>query len=775
MNESSLFFAMKGERHDGHVFLQDLYKLGMRQFVVESEVSVGQMPLANILKVESSVLALQQLAAHHRSLFKLPVVGITGSNGKTIVKEWLHVVLSPDLQVIKNPGSYNSQIGVPLSVWQIGKQHELGIFEAGISTVGEMEKLRKVIQPSIGIFTNLGSAHDEGFASRKEKAEEKATLFAACEVVIYCKDHATVDKVLHQKELPLLSWGFREGADIRIRHLADNHFEIAYQEQRFNFDLSFSDAGLRENAFHVIAFMLLRRYKPGVIQERIRSLHTIPMRLELKQGINRSILIDDSYNNDLAGLQISLDFLKNQQKERKTIIVSDIMQSGLQAEDLMLRMKSMVEANGANRFIGIGPALKSQSRAFPAGEFYPSTEEFLANLNPESFADQVVLIKGARPFQFEKIVSRLQRKAHGTVMEIDLTSLVHNLNYFKSRLKQGTKVMCMVKALAYGSGSEEVANLLQYHRVDYLGVAYADEGVELRKNKISLSIMVMNPTEESFSSLIGYNLEPEMYSLRIFKALVAFLKSQACAIHLKLDTGMHRLGFDNDDLSELESMLKANRNITVASIFTHLAGADEKIHDQFSHRQVDIFLQMADRINLALGYEPLRHVLNSPGILRLPQYQFDMVRLGIGMYGIDPTEEGNAGLKPVITLKTIISQIRKIKSGDTIGYGRRGKALMDLEIATIAIGYADGFSRRFSGGSGNVLINNKLAPVVGNVCMDMTMVDITGIGAGEGDEVIIFGPGLPIQQVAQWIETIPYEILTSTGERVKRVFFAEGI
>ncbi|MBY0436514.1 MAG: alanine racemase, partial [Cyclobacteriaceae bacterium] len=478
---------------------------------------------------------------------------------------------------------------------------------------------------------------------------------------------------------------------------------------------------------------------------------------------------------DLAGLRISLDFLKNQQKPFKTLILSDVLQTGLPDAEVVAGIHQLVLAAGVKRFIGIGPVLQEHGASFPFGEFYRSTNDFLRQFQSHDFADQVVLVKGARPFQFEKIVKRLERKVHGTVMEVDLNAMVHNLNYFKSRLKPGTRLMAMVKAFAYGSGSEEVANLLQYHRVDYLGVAYADEGIELRKNNISLPIMVMNPTEESFPSLLEFDLEPEIYSKRIFNSLVHFLEGRPCQVHLKLDTGMHRLGFEEDELDEVFALFQANKNITVASVMSHLAGADESLHDDFSKQQADAFLRMNDRIASSLGYQPIRHLLNSPGILRLSQYQFDMVRLGIGLYGVDPTEEGKADLRPVATLKTIISQIKKIKAGDTIGYGRKGKALHDMTLATLAIGYADGFSRAFSRGKGSVLINGQRAPVVGNVCMDMTMVDITGIAAREGDEAIIFGAGLPIQQVARWIDTIPYEFLTSTSERVKRAFYAEGI
>ena len=775
ISEGSLFFAMKGDRHDGHLFLKELFDLGIRQFIVEHEVDKTQFQGANILGVNSSLNALQSIAAYHRALFSLPVVGITGSNGKTIIKEWLYQVLSPQLKTVKNPGSYNSQVGVPLSVWQIKDHHQLGIFEAGISKPGEMEILQQIIRPTIGIFTNLGSAHDEGFASLKEKADEKIKLFSGCEKVIYCRDHLRIHESLLALGIPCLSWGFHDDADIRINELDATAFQVHHRTDTFTIHLPFRDGASKENAFHVMAFMLYRGYKPSVIAERLRILLSVPMRLELKQGLNRCTIIDDTYNNDLAGLRISLDFLKNQLKAKKSLILSDILQSGLLGDELAKEISGLIASSGIKKLVAIGPSLSAHRHLFSDGIFYASTSDFLQKFHPDDFADEIILIKGARSFQFEKIVQRLQRKVHGTVMEIDLNSMIHNLNYFKSILRPGTKIMAMVKAFAYGSGSEEVANLLQYHRVDYLGVAFADEGIELRKNNISLPIMVMNPSEESFSSLREYNLEPEIYSLRILKALITFLEDRPFTIHLKMETGMHRLGFDVSEIEEATNLIRSRKNIKVASLFSHLSGADEKKHDDFSSQQAETFIKMAEAVEKVLGYRPLRHLLNSPGILRLSQYQFDMVRLGIGLCGVDPTEAGTPHLKPVASLKTMISQIKMIKGGETIGYGRKGKAENNMVLATLAIGYADGFNRRFSQGNGKVLINGKLAPVMGNVCMDMTMVDITGIPAKEGDEVTIFGNDLPIQQVAKWIDTIPYEILTSTSERVKRVFFAESI
>jgi alanine racemase len=774
----TLFFAIAGERHNAHRFIHELYQRGIRQFVVEQKVdSVEQLPEANIIQVSSSIQALQRLVAFHRSQFSIPVVGITGSNGKTIIKEWLFQMLSKKLNVVKNPGSYNSQVGVPLSVWQIQSHHQIGIFEAGISRPDEMQNLAQVIQPTIGIFSTIGSAHDEGFSDREQKIQEKLRLFDEAKVVIYCKDHAAIDRAVAAHELKkLFTWGYKEGADVSIQRKASG-FNVTYTKHTFSLTLPFSDPASVENCFHCVALLLWLKYDPIYIQECITSLRTVHMRLELKEGINHCQLIDDTYNNDLAGLEISLQFLLHQhQRTRKRIILSDILESGLEKDALIKQIAELVQRNKVDNFTGVGKVLGEFKHLFSANaSFYESTEDFLSNFNTDQLQDEVILVKGARAFQFEKIVSRLQRKVHGTVMEINLGALVNNLNFFRSRLRPSTRIMVMVKAFAYGSGSNEIANILQYHKVDYLGVAYADEGVDLRKNHITLPIMVMNPSEESFNSILTYNLEPEIYSFKIFKALAAFLQGKVCHIHIKLDTGMHRLGFEERDLGELTNLLSSNPNIKVASIFSHLAGADELQHDAFSTSQADKFRRWADVISEALGYKPFYHILNTPGILRLPHLQMDMVRLGIGLYGVDPTTEGFHELKPVATLKTIISQVRNIPKGESIGYGRRGVAEQDMTLATIAVGYADGFSRAFSRGVGHVLINGKRAPVIGNVCMDMSMVDITGIDANEGDEVILFGAQLPIQEVAASIKTIPYEILTNTSERVKRVFVAESI
>ncbi len=776
LTRGSVFFAIRGERYDGHQFIPELYDAGIRQFVVATEIDLERIPDANVIRVARPLEALQALAQDRREAFSGTVIGITGSNGKTVIKEWLDQLLARDYAITKNPGSYNSQVGVPLSVWRIQPHDELCLFEAGISQPGEMPRLERIIQPTIGIFTNLGAAHDAGFESREAKADEKAMLFARSEAVIYCADHTPLRNAIRKAGLKGFCWAFSADADVTVTQIHDNDYRITRSGNNFTVTLPFSDRASVENALHCVALLLYLDYDAAVIRDRLMGLRSIPMRLELKEGINNCEIIDDSYNNDLVGLRISLDFLLNQkQKRKKRVILSDIQQSGLSDEALSAQVAELIR-DSVDAFVGIGPALSRNRHLFDANAtFFPDTKSFLESFDPSDYAEEVILIKGARAFRFEQIVSRLQRKVHGTVMEIDLGALVHNLNFFRSRIADGTRLMVMVKAFAYGSGSIEIANVLQYHRIDYMGVAYADEGVELRKNNIEVPIMVMNPSEGSFAHLKEYRLEPEIYSLAILRSLVGYLgTSTPCTIHLKLDTGMHRLGFEPDDLDDLIAILRAHKNIEVGSVFSHLAGAEDPAHDAFSREQATRFEALANRISKALGYKPLYHILNSPGILRHGNLHYDMVRLGIGLYGVDPTGSG-LDLKPVTRLKTIVSQVRTVGAGETIGYGRTGKTRGEAQIATLAIGYADGFSRAFSNGRGAVWIHGKLAPVVGNVCMDMTMVDVTGIPVREGDEAIIFGPELPIETVAEKIGTIPYEILTNTSERVRRVFVAESI
>ncbi|MER2999419.1 bifunctional UDP-N-acetylmuramoyl-tripeptide:D-alanyl-D-alanine ligase/alanine racemase [Pontibacter populi] len=783
----TLFFAISGKYNDGHKYLATLYKQGVRQFIVEkAQDEKGHnysalYPEANLLLVKDSLQALQQLAAWHRSQFSIPIVGVTGSNGKTIVKEWLAQLLSPDALVVKSPRSYNSQLGVPLSVWQLNSNHTLGIFEAGISLPGEMEKLQPIIQPTIGIFTNIGTAHDEGFASRQQKVQEKLKLFTDVEILIYCTDYELLHKEIQNQTINTFTWSRHHQADVTITATtAAGHKTIVvytYRGEKQRLAIPFTDEASVENALHCLAMLLYREVPFAEIQDRLDKLHPVAMRLEMKEAINGCYLIDDTYNNDLAGLAIALDLLANQpQRVKHTVILSDLLESGLSEEALYSQVATLIMNRDIDKVIGIGPTISHHKLKFAGkAEFYSSTADFLAQFKADDFRNELILIKGARVFEFERIVHAFQQKVHGTVLEVNLDALVHNLNFYRSRLAPDTKLMVMVKAFAYGSGSFEVANLLQFHRVDYLAVAYADEGVMLRENGITLPVMVMNPSQDSFAKLRQHNLEPEIYSLELLEQYLKDLPDATTRhrIHLKLDTGMHRLGFTPEDFEALFPLLQQYPQIQVISTFTHLAGADEALHNDFSQLQISNFRTMAAEVEARLNYSVIKHVLNSAGIVRFPEYQLDMVRLGIGLYGVEATGSEQEALKPVSTLKTTVSQVKTIVKGETVGYSRKGIADSDKTIATIAIGYADGYDRRFSNGAGQVIINGKRCPIIGNVCMDMCMVDVTGLQVKAGDEAIVFGPKLTLTDMAARIGTIPYELLTNVSSRVKRIFFSE--
>jgi alanine racemase len=780
--QASLFIAICGQRHDGHDHIGTLYKQGVRQFMIEHEVRLDHLIIdnCNILLVPNAVLALQKVASHHRQQHDIPVIAITGSNGKTIVKEWLGQLLAETYKIVKSPKSYNSQLGVPLSVLQMNEWHSIAIFEAGISTNGEMQKLQQVIQPTYGIFTNLGSAHDEGFRNRAEKAHEKWLLFSECDRVIYCKDHEPV--VASKPEyISGFTWGRGPDADVQIVDIRRQHFRctmtLRYQQSEFTLKLPFADAVAIENLMHCIVVMLLLEVPKDHIFEQLQHLDSISHRLSVKQGVNRCVLIDDSYNNDLAGLQAALDFLHNQPQKSRRVILSDILQSGIDQKALYMQLNELLVSNQIDSFIGIGPHMMKNQSAFQLGnrQFYASTEEFLRKMEPGQFVDENILIKGARPFEFEKITSFLAEKIHGTLLEINLDALNENLNYYRSKLQRGVKLMVMVKASAYGTGSFEVANLLQYNLVDYLAVAYTDEGVELRRHGIHMPVMVMNVATDSYQKIHEYELEPEIYGFRQLRELIAFMadKQKIIPIHLKFDSGMHRLGFESEQIPELVKVLKEAGNLQVVSVYSHLAGADDARHNDFSHHQHKQFIAMVNQLKAGLSIDPIVHLLNSAGIIRFPEYQLDMVRLGIGLYGFEATASDQHFLRPISTLKTTISQVRTVKKGETVGYGRKGSLTRDSEIATIAIGYADGFLRAFGNGNAKLLVNGKLAPVIGNVCMDMTMLDVTGLKASEGDEVIVFGEQPGVADLADSIGTIPYEILTNISSRVPRVYFSE--
>jgi len=783
--EESLFFALKTSRNDGHRYITDLYKRGLRNFVISDlSLPLQNFPDANFLFVTDTLKALQSLASIHRKSFDCPVMAITGSNGKTIVKEWLWQLLRRDLRITRSPRSYNSQIGVPLSVWQMDEETELGIFEAGISQPGEMDQLQGIILPTIGILTNLGGAHQENFTSMEEKANEKIKLFTSCETIIYCKDQLLSDKVLKAcyPVNRLLGWSLEDStAPLYIRKSPEHglYAKITYfwKDQENSFSLPFNDVPSIENAMNCLAVLLLREVPADDIAIRMGQLEPVAMRLEVKEGKNGCVIINDSYNADVNALELALDFQSRRSSGtmKRTLILSDILQSGQNADDLYKAVSEMVQRKKIDRFIGVGYKLSSYAALFPMQtHFYLQTDELLMSGILDQLRNESVLIKGSRSFGFEEVSEKLSLKVHETVLEVNLDALVHNVNYFKSRLNPGTQMICMVKAAGYGSGALEIAKTLQAHACDAVAVAVADEGVELRHGGIHIPILVMNPEFGSFSTIFEHKLEPEIYS---FKLLDAFIKEaekegvKNYPIHLKLDTGMHRLGFEEKDVPELINQLKGQESLRVKSVFSHLVGSDEAQFDDFTHQQLVLFERLSNAIQASFPHRILKHILNSAGIDRFPEYQYDMVRLGIGMYGISAVDESR--LRNVSTLKTTILQIREIKAGESVGYSRKGMLTRNSRIATLPIGYADGLDRHLGNGSGEVLIKGRRARFIGNICMDACMVDVTDIQAEEGDEVLLFGEGLPLSEVAGKLGTIPYEILTSVSNRVKRIYFQE--
>ena len=783
--EESLFFALKTARNDGHRYIPDLYKRGLRNFVVsDQDFDFEASPDANVIWVSDGLDALQSLAVAHRKRFDCPVIAITGSNGKTIVKEWLWQLLRKEWCITRSPRSYNSQIGVPLSVWQMDEATDLGIFEAGISQKGEMEKLQGIILPTLGILTNIAGAHQENFISMEEKANEKVKLFASCQTIIYCKDQFLSDKALKAKypENRLFGWSFEDfGTPLYVKKTVGtglySNIQYFWKDKEYSFSLPFSDAPSIENAINCLAVMLLRDVPAINIEVRMGQLEPVAMRLEVKEGKNSCVVINDSYNSDVNALELALDFQARRSvgSNKRTLILSDILQSGQSAEDLYKVVSNMVIRKKIDRFIGVGYELSAHASLFPMQtHFFLQTERLLLSGLLDQLRNESVLIKGSRSFGFEEVSERLSLKVHETVLEVNMDALVHNVNYFKSRLKPKTQMICMVKAEGYGSGALEIAKTLQAHSCDAVAVAVADEGVELRHGGIYIPILVMNPEFGSFSTIFEHKLEPEIYS---FKLLDAFIREaeregvKSYPIHIKLDTGMHRLGFEEKDLTELLGRLKGQESLRVKSTFSHLVGSDEARFDEFTHQQLEQFDRFSLAIQAAFPHRILRHILNSAGIDRFPEYQYDMVRLGIGMYGISSVDESK--LRNVSTLKTTILQIHNLQAGQSVGYSRKGMLSRNSSIATLPIGYADGLDRHLGNGSGEVLINGHRARFIGNICMDACMIDITDIKAKEGDEVIVFGEGLPLSEVAVKLGTIPYEILTSVSNRVKRIYFQE--
>jgi Alr-MurF fusion protein len=767
---NTLFFAMVTQRRNGHQFIADLYKKGVRNFVVSEPQQTENFPNANFILVKDTLMALQQLAAHHRSRFTkptsekpFPVIGITGSNGKTIVKEWLYQLLHQDYNIIRSPKSYNSQIGVPLSVWQMNEQHTLAIFEAGISKLGEMENLEKIIQPTIGILTNIGEAHSEGFSNKEEKETEKRKLFK----------NAIVPRPLSVLEIS------KQQSSTIIVAFIDHH-----DPHPIEIEIPFTDDASIENAITCWRIMLWLQVPQQVIKTRMLLLQPVNMRLELKKAVNNCTIINDSYSADLSSLEIALNFLALQSPQgKRTVILSDFLQSADSFSEMYTAIAQTLQRHHINRLIGIGTSISkafssSITNAF-SGEvlLFTDTAHCLEQFRASWCRDETILIKGARVFAFEKIVNILEEKVHQTVLEINLNAIADNLKEYQKILKPNTKVMAMVKAFAYGSGGAEVAGILQYHKADYLGVAYADEGVALRKAGISLPIMVMNPEPTAFEAIVEYNLEPEMYSLELMQHFEKYLSIQGLEqypVHIELETGMNRLGFSINEVSQLAAHLQGSKFLKVVSVFSHLAASEDPTQDQYTQQQFAAFSNAVNILKESLPYAFLSHIANSAAAIRHPQMQLDMVRLGIGLYGVDSAATGKLSLQAVTNLKSTVAQIKHLKKGESVSYNRRGIVNDDTTIATVRLGYADGYPRRLGNGSAKVYINGSFAPTIGTVCMDMFMIDITAAGnVAVGDRVELFGTNLPVQQVAAWAGTIPYEIMTGISQRVKRVYFEE--
>jgi alanine racemase len=795
----SVFFAIKGPRRKGSSFIPEVYQQGVRAFVLDETIDATQYTDAVFFTVKDTVKALQAIAAYHRKKFSIPIIGITGSNGKTIVKEWLFQLLQPDFNIVRSPRSYNSQIGVPLSVWQINEQHELGIFEVGISAKGEMQALANLVQPTMGVFTNIGDAHNEGFASLAEKTVEKAQLFEYAKVVVVATDYILNS---FKTDADIVRWGSKPlpnsatESTLAVNQMPELQLikqqkegnqtvlQLCYAQQEFSFTLPFTDAASIQNALTCVLVLLKMNYHISVIQQRVLQLTSVEMRMQLRKAINQSYLLNDSYSNDKISLSLALQFLKEQASHQPIVaIVSDIVDTGEPVEKLYQDVANMLANSGVKKLYAVGPQIGSYFSPFPEKYFpfevdtFSSTERLLHQLHETMFQQTYILLKGARKFAFEQVAHWLEQQVHQTIMEINLTAMVHNLKAYQSLLKPNTKMMAMVKAFGYGSGAGEVARRLQQQQVDYLTVAYADEGVTLRKAGIHLPIMVMSADEYSFDSMVNYSLEPELFSFDILKSFHHYITKQGLQqypIHLKLNTGMNRLGFDESEIDSLCNWLTSQKLLRVKSVLSHLAASEDPHEDAFTQHQVDLFSKACNKMETALGYGFIKHIANTAAIRRNPNWQFDMVRLGIGLYGGDNISQLNLPLQTVATLKTTVAQIRHLKAGDTVSYNRSGVLKRDSIIATIRIGYADGYPRKMGNGLGQLYIKGALAPTVGKICMDMCMIDVTDIpDVQSGDIVEIFGKNISIQTVAKAADTISYEIMTGISLRVKRVYIEE--
>jgi alanine racemase len=780
-SQETLFVALTGEQHDGHSYIGELYQRGIRSFLVSALPDYMAFPEAGFCLVDNTLSGLQRLASVRRMQFKGEVLAITGSNGKTIVKEWIHQCLGDIIRIHRSPKSYNSQVGVPLSVWGIEPEHQLAVIEAGISRPGEMEALRQIIQPDTGIFTHLGTAHQEHFNSMEVKLKEKLKLFKGCKKVI-CRADVTVGSksllsYMGDIQAEIVDWSL--GGEARYpfrvsrRTLSQTFIETTIGGDAIEFMLPFADDASVENALHVFTYSIERGFPLEYVKQRMGVLEPVSMRLEMLKGVMGSTLINDTYNSDTGGVAAALDLMGQQDtRTGRVVILSDLLQSGLEDRALYSGIADLLSSKKVNQFIGIGPALSGQRALFPASSlFYQDTEEFLRQMDSTLFNERIILIKGSRKFGFERITSELQLKTHQTRLEIDLNAMVHNLNHFRSLLKEDVKTMVMVKALSYGSGNIEIAKLLQYHQVDYLAVAFIDEGIELRKAGVHLPIMVLNPDPSGFGSMLDYELEPEIYNMRGVEALQKMLHHRGIKgfpVHIKLDTGMHRLGFGEPELLQLIPWLQ-KPEMRVASVFSHLVASGDPDHDLFTGEQIKQFDQMCFHLFKRLEVPFMQHILNSAGIERFREAQYDMVRLGIGLHGIG---EGSS-LRVGSSFKTTVSQVRSVAAGETVGYSRSGVTTQKSTIATVPVGYADGFHRSLGNGVGKVYVNGQMAPTIGEICMDMAMIDVTGLDVSEGDMVELFGKQQPVSELARQAGSIPYEILTSVPERVKRIYLQE--
>jgi len=787
--EETLFFALRSERNDGQRYLPELYRRGVRNFVVtQVPENYDQLyPNANFLKVTDTLEALQRLAERHRDEFNIPVIGITGSNGKTMVKEWLNQLLSPSMCVVRSPRSYNSQIGVPLSVWLLNEQAQVGIFEAGISKPGEMLALRDIIQPTIAVLTNIGEAHQENFTSVEAKCREKMTLFHDADTIVYNADDELISRCVNLIDYQgeRLCWSQRDpAAPMYIvgisKSTSTSTVSYVFQGKQGTYELPFIDDASVLNSVVAATVALKMGLMPQELAQRMPRLEPVAMRLEVKQGQHGCTLINDSYNSDINSLDIALDFMNRRpdhQGRRHTLILSDILQSGLQPQELCREITRLCRERGVEKFIGIGEQLYAHADAIDLPEkfFFRNVQQFVASQVFSQLRNEVILIKGARQFGFDHITELLVQKVHETTLEVNLSAVVKNLNHYRSFMKPETKLTCMIKANAYGAGSVEIAKTLQDHRVDYLAVAVADEGATLRRNGITSNIMIMNPEMSAFKTMFDYDLEPEVYSFRLLDALVKAAGKEGITgfpVHIKLDTGMHRLGFDPEhDMDELISRLKQQSAVIPRSVFSHFVGSDSDDFDTFSHHQFELFDKASRQLQSAFSHKILRHIDNSAGIEHFPQWQLDMCRLGLGLYGIN--SRNNEILNNVSTLKTTILQLHHLKAGETVGYSRKGVLKRDSVIGAIPIGYADGLNRRLGNRNCYCLVNGQRADYVGNICMDVAMIDVTGIPCQEGDSVEIFGDHLPVTVVSDAIGTIPYEVLTGISERVRRVYYQD--